>query len=276
MAHCFTDSDSDSDSDSFAGPYTIADSDAYLSSWIPLTKLRVLQVFDCLGGLWQEEWQAPLQLRVLEISGHLVPKSLGLLKHLERIWIHGESVIFGEGSLEDICNLLSLKYLSIAYGGRSLPDSLGNLTKLQHLQLATSSKLERLPHSFGNLTNLQSIDLSKCPKLEQLPDAFENLKRLEFLDLLDCKKLKQLPDNFENLTGLKYLDLTGCNGLTMSIETLENIVTLGFGYRLPSRYLEEFESGYEPDGIESDDRESDYETDGIDSDDQVDPELVFE
>lgn len=273
-AYCFVDSDCDSDLDSFADSYTLPDSDSYLSSWIPLTKLRVLQVFDCLGGLWQEESQAPLQLRVLQISGHLFPKSIGLLKHLERVMIFGEIVIFRESFPEDICNLLSLKYLDIECGGRSLPDSLGNLTKLQHLELATSRQLERLPHSlgnltnlkhinlseceklkqlpdtFGNLTNLQYINLSLCRELEQLPDTFENLTRLEFLDLLLCQKLKQLPDNFENLTGLKYFDLTGCDDLTMSTETLGNIVTLGFKSRLPSHLLEEFESDSEPVGIE--------------------------
>lgn len=249
------DYDYDNDSDYFAGPYTVAHSDAYLSSWIPLTNLRVIRVVDCFRGLWQEEWQAPLQLRVLEISGHLFPKSIGLLKHLERVVINGEIMIGGESFPEDICNLLSLKYLEIECGGRYLPESLGNLTKLQHLELSRSLQLERLPHSFGNLTNLQYIKLKWCEELEQLPDTFKNLTRLEFLDLSGCKKLKQLPDNFENrLTGLKCLDLTGCDDLTMSTETIENIVTLGFECRLPSHLLEEFESDYEPDGIESNDQ----------------------
>jgi hypothetical protein len=44
--------------------------------------------------------QAPLQLRELEIDVGLIPKSIGLLKHVERI------VIYGEASFpEDICNL---------------------------------------------------------------------------------------------------------------------------------------------------------------------------
>lgn len=183
-----------------------------LPSWIPVMNLRVLKVGgQKLETLWQEASQVPLQLRELEIEAPLsdIPKSIGLLKHLERIVVKGSAF---ENLPEEFSHLLSLKYLKIVRSGiRSLPESFGNLTNLKHIDLSHSWELEGLPNSFGNLTNLKHINLSSSMELEGLPNSFGNLTGLKHLDLSHCISLNLSRETLGNICTLEYIDLTGCD-----------------------------------------------------------------
>lgn len=209
-----------------------------LPSSISMKNLRVLQV----GGpkletLWENESQVPLQLRDLEIEAPLsnIPKSIGQLKHLERIFV-GSFVreSYARPLItelpEEFCFLQSLKVLVLTACPemRSLPQCFGNLTNLQYIQLDGCYVLERLPESFGNLSNLHHIDLSGCTALERLPESFGNLTNLHHIDLSSCHVLESLPDSFGKLIKLQYLDLGCCNNLAMSSETLGTINTIEY------------------------------------------------
>ncbi|MFX0133463.1 MAG: leucine-rich repeat domain-containing protein, partial [Candidatus Hodarchaeota archaeon] len=85
-----------------------------------------------------------------------LPKSLGNLKSLKRLWLKN-------------CDF------------KNLPESIGNLESLQELDLYYD-KLTTLPESFGKLKSLQNLNL-KENKLTMLPKSFENLKSLKKLDL---------------------------------------------------------------------------------------------
>ena len=87
---------------------------------------------------------------------------------------------------------------------KSLPDSIGNLIKLEKLNLS-GNRLTSLPDSIGNLTNLKRLDLSRN-KLRSLPDSIGNLTSLESLNL-EINKLRSLP-NLEALTDLAYLNIS--------------------------------------------------------------------
>jgi Leucine-rich repeat (LRR) protein len=199
-----------------------------LPSSISMKKLRVLQVRgEKLKTLWENESQAPLQLRALRIDAFLstIPKSIGQLKHLEWIVIrprsHGafdhafdpassmhleELYIFKESELKERLQVLKKLEPEI----KSLPESFGNLTNLHHIQLYGCFSLERLPDSFGNLNNLQHIDLSCCQALERLPDSFCKLIKLQFLDLRMCCNLTMSCETLGNISTLEHLDLRGC------------------------------------------------------------------
>jgi Leucine-rich repeat (LRR) protein len=173
---------------------------SFLPSSIPMNELIVLQLAgDKLETLWQRENEAPLQLRELHIDADLlqIPKSIGQLKHLEKI---------------------VLKYTI-----ETLPEELFHLRSLKHLSLST--RMTRLPNSLANLANLQYIDLSGCTNLQRLP-SFGNLTELQHIHLNDCKMLQMLPVSFGNLIRLKNLSLSGCLNLTISSETLGDISTL--------------------------------------------------
>jgi len=190
-----------------------------LSSCISMNNLRVLQVSgSLLQTLWEEN-QPPEELRELEINAPLrnIPKSIGRLKHLERILVG--RFLSGRVNLielpEKLCDLKSLKALVLKECSRlkSLPYSFGKLTTLEHIDLSFCRNLERLPGSFGSLMNLQHIDLSNCYDLKSLPDSFGSLGKLRSIDLRGCHKLKSLPDSFGNLKKLQNINLSDCHGL---------------------------------------------------------------
>eukprot|EP00253_Pinus_taeda_P021417 PITA_21417 len=168
---------------------------------IPLNNLSVLHIQgDRLRTLWQHEFQAPLQLRELHIDAPLskVPESIGKLKHLEKVFLN--------------CYLL-----------QTLPESIGNLSGLQSLDLRSCSSLQTLPDSVGNLSGLQSLDLRSCSSLQTLPDSVGNLSGLQSLDLSCCYNLQTLPDSVGNLSGLQSLDLTWCYILQTLPESIGNL-----------------------------------------------------
>jgi Leucine-rich repeat (LRR) protein len=207
---------------------------SYLPTWIPMKTLRVLKVKgDELETLWQDEYQAPMQLRELDIAATQllkIPKSIGQLKHLEKIVLKPGN--FSEMSLESLpeefCDLQSLKHLELKHCSRLkfLPDSFWKLTNLEHIDLSKCLHLQMLPYSFGNLRNLQRIFLNECYKLEGLPDSFGHLISLQHIELFDCFNLKMLPDSFENLTNLQHIDLSNCSNLQLLSKSFGNLTNL--------------------------------------------------
>lgn len=115
-----------------------------------------------LETLWQEDVQTPLQLRELRISAYIlekIPNSIGQLKHLELMVVD----IRAEPTVEipkEFCDLRSLKHLVLSIGKlRSLPDSFGNLSRVEHIQLSYNYVLERLPDSFRDLSKIQHSNI---------------------------------------------------------------------------------------------------------------------
>lgn len=112
----------------------------------------------------------------------------------------------------------------------SLPQSFGNLTKLQDLNFGNADRDDRitnglssLPESFGNLTNLESLDLA-YNDLPALPESFGNLANLQFLNL-EYNDLSSLPASFSNLTKLQGLNLNG-NRFSSLPESFGNLAGL--------------------------------------------------
>eukprot|EP00253_Pinus_taeda_P005444 PITA_05444 len=201
---------------------------SYLPSWIPVKTLRVLKVYGTeFKALWQGRWQAPIQLKELEIFGKLwkIPKSIGQLTHLERIFFSNVSF---QKLPEEFCQMRCLKVLNFARceNLKVLPDSFGNLTNLQHVQLSHCWFLERLSESFGNLTKLEHIKLSECRSLHRLPESFGNLKNLSGMVLSECLSLETLPESLGNLTNLEFLKLFNVASLERLPESLGNLTNL--------------------------------------------------
>nr|ABK24822.1 unknown [Picea sitchensis] len=212
--------------------------------WIPMGRLRVLQVYGSeLKTLWEDEsqvpWQVPLQLRELEINAPLsnIPKSIGWLEHLERIVVAG--FLSGHVHLtklpKEFCRLRSLRDLVLTECSKmkSLPDSFCHLWNLQHIDLSFCCNLERLPDSIGRLQGLRHINLSYCHDLERLPDSIGRLRGLQHIDLRGCHNLESLPDSFGELWDLPYsfgepwdlrhINLSGCHDLQRLPDSFVNL-----------------------------------------------------
>jgi hypothetical protein len=89
---------------------------------------------------------------------------------------------------------------------REVPDSIGELKNLDHLELA-GNQLTELPVSIGNLTKLDIIGLSNN-HFETLPASFGNLASLEWLPL-GYNQLRVLPESLVELAKLENIELQG-------------------------------------------------------------------
>jgi GTPase SAR1 family protein len=113
---------------------------------------------------------------------------------------------------------LRLRYATLT----ELPESLGQLTFLQSLQIS-DNLLEMLPESLGQLWRLRLLDVSRN-QLTALPESLGQLEELQSL-ILTRNQLTVLPESLGQLAHLESLDL-GNNKLTMLPESLGQLTQL--------------------------------------------------
>ena len=117
---------------------------------------------------------------------------------------------------------------------KTLPNSIGDLTELEHWNLHQCESLTTLPNSIGGLVRLKEMNLSGCSNLKEIPmelGRLTNLEKLSGLDNYIClpnigelKKLKELrmtahvPAGFDGLKALSHLYvLEGSEDLSMGL-----------------------------------------------------------
>ncbi|KAL8539225.1 hypothetical protein ACS0TY_001008 [Phlomoides rotata] len=88
-----------------------------------------------------------------------------------------------------------------------LPDSIGFMTKLNILDLASCIFSGPIPDSIGNLTQITEINLSGNKLSGQFPSTIANLRQLTWLDLSGNYVEGQIPDAFSDLQKLTELHL---------------------------------------------------------------------
>ncbi len=152
-----------------------------------------------------------------------IPECIQRLEHLE---ILDMSQNMNEEIPDWIGKLKSLKKLISGHKIKRLPESIGQLTSLQFLNLA-GNQIEELPNSIGNLVSLKELRLYSN-KIKTLPDTIGNLINLEDLSLNE-NPLKLLPESIGNLKNLKDLSLTfdPIDNLPASIVELPSLKDLG-------------------------------------------------
>jgi GTPase SAR1 family protein len=103
-----------------------------------------------------------------------------------------------------------------------LPESIGQLTQLQSLNLS-NNQLKTLPESIGQLTQLQSLNLSNN-QLKTLPESIGQLTQLQSINLFN-NQLTALPEWLGRLMQLQSLNLSG-NKLTVLPKWLGQLTQL--------------------------------------------------
>lgn len=109
----------------------------------------------------------------------------------------------------------------------SLPESIGNLRSITHLNLK-SNFIEELPESIGLLGNLRELNLD-YNNISSLPNSMSNLDSLTSL-YLRTSNIETLPEFLTKLKSLKMIDLWGCN-LTNLYTSIKEFKKKGFVLR---------------------------------------------
>ncbi|KAL5762400.1 hypothetical protein ACOSP7_018664 [Xanthoceras sorbifolium] len=142
-----------------------------------------------------------------------------------------------------VLNLTFLNYLDLSFNnfqGNPIPESIGSLKSLRHLDLSDASSAGKVPLSLGNLSNLQYLDLSfnSYDKNLWISDLnwISGLSSLQRLGLGGINLSKKETTNwlqnisyslpFINFTSLSYLDLPDNNFRSQIPQWLFNISTL--------------------------------------------------
>nr|AXU93619.1 RPP4/RPP5-like protein [Arabidopsis thaliana] len=204
-----------------------------------------LDYLDCLMRCMPCEFR-PEQLTFLNVSGYKLEKlwegiqSLGSLKRMDL----SESENLTE--IPDLSKATKLQFLILnnCKSLVTLPSTIGNLQRLETLEMKECTGLEVLPTDV-NLSSLETLDLSGCSSLrsfplistnivwlylentaiEEIPSTIGNLHRLVRLEMKKCTGLEVLPTDV-NLSSLETLDLSGCSSLRSFPLISTNIVWL--------------------------------------------------
>lgn len=156
-------------------------------------------------------------LKSIDLSGcyeiQSLPDDFFQLTQLEELLLHGTEIYSDE-----IGSLKKLKKLSFSGDLYEIPVWIFDLKELTELVL-NEVALSEIPSEIGELIKLEYLDLGFNERVTELPESFGNLTNLKHL-LLTCCSLQSLPESFINLTQLEKLDLGPSD-----MNTLESLST---------------------------------------------------
>jgi Leucine-rich repeat (LRR) protein len=184
--------------------------------------------------LWEDDVSLPTSfskltaLQALAVTTDM--DSFALVEHSNKLTELDFVQAFEEVILpypEFLWTFTSLQILSLYGSGvPSLPDAIGNLTKLESLDLSGLKNVEKFPRTIRNLTCLTSLKIEDCSRLLKLPKSVRNLKLLRELEICDCSRLRTLPESLGQLQSLEKLELKRVRRLDRLPSSIGNLLAL--------------------------------------------------
>jgi Leucine-rich repeat (LRR) protein len=141
------------------------------------------------------------------------PVSLHKAKGLRSLLINTGNPSLGVALLDVFKQLTCIRSLNLSMSPiKHIPNEVGKLIHLRHLNLAFCGELRFLPETTCDLCNLQSLDVTGCDSLKELPKAIGKLVKLRHLRI-DDSGADFIPKGIERITCLRTLDVfTVCGG----------------------------------------------------------------
>jgi Leucine-rich repeat (LRR) protein len=82
-----------------------------------------------------------------------------------------------------------------------------------------------IPESFGQLSNLDTLNLDECGQLRSLPPSFRGLMKLKVLNI-SGSGVEELPEVFGELQSLVDFNARGCSSLSRLPESFGQLPNL--------------------------------------------------
>ncbi|KAJ4717606.1 Receptor-like protein [Melia azedarach] len=182
-------------------------SESYFSGQIPFEILELSKLVSL--DLSKYRYFGPPQLELQKPSLENLFEKLGNLKSLDLGNVKIASPI--PHNLVNLSNSLTFLSLSQCLLRGKIPSSLGNLTKLVHMDLSFNELSDKLPATIGNLNSLEVLDLSTNNFSSELPSSIGDLNFIDVLDLSSNGFSGELPATIGNLSSLRQLILSRCS-----------------------------------------------------------------
>lgn len=194
-------------------------------------------------------------LKVSSFYSIQLPTTIKNLYNLEYLLLHPQDVSNYTSETYEIPNLKTF----VANYYNNIPEAIGNLTNLEHLQIVNYGELASLPESIGNLSNLKKLDLLgnsenyltfpetyfNWPMMEQFwtwynvdydfTNKFQNMPNLDILALEISNKASQNARGILNLCNnqnLRVLTLHNSNITEVDLRNNQRLADNSFGYSI--------------------------------------------
>lgn len=126
---------------------------------------------------------------------------------------------------------------------QEIPQELSFLSFLQQLDLSFNNLVGPIPPSLGDLANLQDLHLEANLLEGTIPTAFHKLRQLRYLNLSENKLNGEIPDRLMELDNLEHLDISQ-NALTGVIPDQVGMMTrLEYLYIYQNEFTGQFPAG---------------------------------
>lgn len=182
-------------------------------SIMQLNNLRQLSLCGCkgspstpLGSLFWS-WMSP---RRSPKSGNLLPASIQGFNSLKELCLR-DCNLSDDGIPANLGSLCSLEVLDLRNNNfRSLPSSVGGLSKLETLYLDGCRELQSITDLPASLITLCA---KNCTALERMPNL-SNISNLVLSFLNNCHKLVGIPCLIKSFLSFPQIDMEGCKNIT--------------------------------------------------------------
>jgi len=201
---------------------------------VPASYLRL-----CILKLEKQDFvsktaNSPVRLRIRDDGRDIYPNVEGLL--IQSLFISSGSYYYfdpprglSRAYMRNVCGMHFLLVLDLDGWIECLPDELGDLIHLRYLGLFNSN-LDELPGTLGNLKRLQTLDIRMCRQLRKLPIQILHIQQLRHLLMSDSVNHCEIrvPKGIGTLVNLHTLSgIYGGDDIAIELIALTQLRELG-------------------------------------------------
>ncbi|WOL08372.1 hypothetical protein Cni_G17125 [Canna indica] len=150
-------------------------------------------------------------LTYLDLTGNnfsgAIPLSFGRFPHIQTLSL--VSNLLDSTIPSFLGNLITLRELNLGFNpfdAGPIPDTLGNLSKLENLYLADCNLVGEIPPTLGQLSRLTNLDLSTNQLSGSIPQSLTGLSSIIQIELFKNSLTGRIPTGFSKLATLLRFD----------------------------------------------------------------------